>query len=499
MSARFDLSPETSVTISKAKTFRNLIYTSFTKGITILCWAITGLVVARNLTPSDYGVVGFATVIIVFVGRFSDLGVGSAVIRRPSLHRSSLQTAFTLKLILGIGAFVVAWVIAPFARHLFSHPAISNVIRIWAFTFLVSTVGFIPQVVLTREMNYRALVIPGVASAVVQCILAVTLVLHGWSFWAVIIANVGATLAGGIATQLTRRVPISLHFDWTAAREYLRFGLPLFGSGVLYFLIFNLDNFLVGTSMGSVQLGYYALAFTWGSFICAFLQDTVNNVLLPTLATIQHDPIAMRRWYLKAIDLVALTAVVINSALLLNAHYFLTTFLGKGSNKWMPAETSLKILCVYGMVRAVIEVVGPCLLARGETKTLLRASLLVGIIEILLLLLALRSGKIEMVAAAVLAAYVCVAVMFLPFLRRELSIGIPDIVTRIWPVGPALVVGYLVTSLLSPSLGSTVAGLVGRMSVTALAVAFTHGLCSGFRCFHEARGMILPNLARVQA
>ncbi len=491
--------PPMSMTISKAKTFRSLVYTSLTKGITLLCWTLTGLVVARNLSPSDYGVAGFASVIIVFAGRFSEMGLGNALIRRPALNPNSLQTAFTLKIILSVCALVLAWLIAPFARHLFNHPATSNLIRIGALSFLVSTVGFVPQALLTREMNYRALMIPGVASAVAQCILAVTLVLHGWSYWAVIIANVGATLAGGVATQLTKRTFVGLRFDWMEAREYLRFCMPFFGAGLLFFLVFNLDNFLVGTSMGSVQLGYYALAFTWGSFICALLQDTVNNVLLPALATIQHDPAAMRRWYLKTIDLVALIAVVANSALLVNAHYFLMTFLGKGSSKWIPAEMSLKILCVYGMVRAVIEVVGPCLMARGETKMLLRASLSVGMAEILLLLLALRSGRIEMVAAAVFVAYACAAAVFLPFLRRELSIGIGDIVTQIWPVAPALVMGIMVTSLLPASLGSTMIGLAGRGLLTASVVALTHGLCTRFRCFHEARGMILPNLARIRA
>ena len=341
------LGPEKPLAVSKTKTFRNIIYTTLTKGITIVCLLLTSLVVARNLTPSDYGIVGFAGIIIGFLSRFSDMSVGSAVVRRPVLQAHNLHTAFTLKLILSCGAFVMALLVAPFARHLFDHPAIGNVIRILALTFLLSTVGFVPQILLMREMNYQALVIPGVTGAAVQCVLAVTLVLCGWSYWAVVIASVGAALATGIATQLTRRSPVRFRFDWTDAQEYLRFGIPLFGTGVLIFLIFNLDNFLVGTSMGSAKLGYYALAFTWGSFICGFLNDTVNSVLMPTLAVIQNDPVAMRRWYLKTIDLAALIAAAVNASLFVNAHYFLLTFLGKGTSKWMPAATTLQILCIY--------------------------------------------------------------------------------------------------------------------------------------------------------
>jgi lipopolysaccharide exporter len=484
---------------SKSVTFRNILYTGLGKGLTLICLALTSLVLARNLSSADYGVVGFAGIIIGFLGQFSDLSLGSAVVRRPVLRANSLDTAFTLKLILSCGAFALALLVAPFARHLFDHPAVGNVIRILSLTFLVSTVGFVPQILLMREMNYRALMIPGIMGSAVQCVLAVTLVLCGWSYWAVVIASVGASLSSGIAIQLTRRTPIRFRLDTTDAREYLRFGIPLFGAGLLIFLIFNLDNFLVGTSMGSAKLGYYALAFTWGTFICGFLSTTVNNVLMPTFAVIQNDRVAMRRWYLKTTELAALIGTTVNASLFANVHYFLLTFLGKGTAKWMPAATSLQILCVYGILRVVTEVIGPCLTARGETRVLWRANLLIGVVEVALLLLALRTGRIEMVAAAVFAAYGCAAIVLMPFLRRELSIGLGDILAHIWPVVPAFVAGYLVTTLLPRSLGNTLVTLAVRGAITASVVVFTHGVCTRFRCIHEVRGMIFHRIASVPA
>jgi lipopolysaccharide exporter len=486
----------TTVTISKSKTFRNIVYASFGKGLTLGCVALTGLVVARNLTSTDYGVVGFAGIVIGFLSQFSDLGVANAVIRRADVHQRNLQTALTLKILLSIGAFGAAFLIAPFARHFFDHPATANVIRILALTFLVSTAGFLPTIMLTREMNYRVLIIPGVAGAAAQCILAIALVLRGWSYWAVIIASVGATLTSGVVLQLIRRIPFRLSFDWLDARDFLRFGIPLFSSGILAFVIFNLDNFLVGASMGSARLGYYALAFTWGSFVCTILTATVNNVLFPAFSAIQHDPVAVRRWYLKTVDLVAFIAVVANTALLANAHFFLVTLLGKGTGKWLPAVLSLQILCVYGILRAVTEPLGPCLMACGQTRTLLQAALLAGGIELALLVLALRSGRIEMVACAVLIAYVSQAMIYLPALRDKFSVDLGSIFARLWPIVPALGAGWWTTTLLPGSFGGTFLTLGIRLLFTASVVGLTHGLFSRFRCFHEMRGMIWQNFAR---
>jgi O-antigen/teichoic acid export membrane protein len=249
--------------------------------------------------------------------------------------------------------------------------------------------------------------------------------------------------------------------------------------------------------MGSAKLGYYALAFTWGSFVCGLLYGTVNNAMFPAFSAIQDDTAAMRRWYLKTVDMVGFVAVVVNTALLANVHFFLVTFLGKGTDKWVPATVALQILCVYGILRTITEPIGNCIMARGRTKILLHANALAGAVELVLILLVLRSGRIELVAAAVLVAYASAAIALLPFLRREFVIGIGDIAAQIWPVGPALVVGCLVTSLLPASLGSTIITLAGRGLITASVVALTHGLCTRFRCFHEAGGMISQSLARV--
>jgi PST family polysaccharide transporter len=484
---------------SKAKTFRNVIYTSLTKGATLVCVAVTASVVARNLSPSDYGVVGFAYIIIVFLSHFSDVGVGSAAIRRPNLDGNSLQTAFTLKIILGCGAFVAAFLIAPFAHHFFNHPATGNVVRILAFDFLVNTVGFMSMVTLTREQNFKALVIPGIAGAVARSILAVTLILCGWKYWAVVFADVGANLATAIALQLARKIRIHFHFDWEVAREYLRFGTPLLAGGLLVFLIFNMDNFIVGNRLGSAKLGYYALAFNWGSFMCGLLYDTVNNVLFPAFSAIQNDTAAMRRWYLKTIDLVGFVAVVANTALLANVHWFLTTFLGKGTGKWLPAQTALEILCIYGIIRVITEPVGNCIMARGGTKLLLQANALAGAIELPLILLVLHTGNLGLIAAAVLVAYAAQAFIFVPYLRREFSIRFRDLIAQLWPVIPALVGGYVITSLLPDWFGGTFFTLACRGLFTASVVALIHGLCTRFRCFHEAGGMISQNLARVRA
>jgi O-antigen/teichoic acid export membrane protein len=478
------------VHISKAHTFRNVIYNTLVRGTTLTCQLLASTVVARNLSAADMGVVGFAGIIIGFLGHFSDCGVGNAAIRRPVLEPRNWETAFTLKVFLGAGAFAVTMLIAPFAWHFCDHPAAGNVTRFLALNFFISNIGFLPLVQLTREMNYKALVIPGIINAVVRCGLAVTLILCGWKFWAVVVADVGANLAGNLAIQCVRKIPLRFRFDRPDAGEFLRFGLPLVGTGVLIFLIFNLSNFLVSATMGIAMLGYYTLAFNWGSFVCGLLSDTVNTVLFPTFAAIQGDPVKLRRWYLKSVDLAAFVAVVANTALLANAHAFLVIFLGKGTDKWLPAAVTLQILCFYGIIRAVTEPLGNCLMARNQTRTLLHAAILCGAVLVGLLLLTLSFRKIEWVALAVLVSYVAQAIIYVPYLRRDLSITVGDVIKQLWPVVPALLAGWGATHLLFTARGGSLFTLAGRGLFTAAVVALTHGIFTRFRCFQEARELL---------
>lgn len=487
------------MSISKEHAFKNVVYAALNKGVTLACAGLTTMVVARNLTARDYGVVGFATIIIEFLLQFADMGLLRAAIRRPSIQARSLETAFTLKALLSFSVFGLALSVAPLSRHFLDHPATANVIRILSINFLVTTIGFGSRVVLTREMNYRALMVPSAVAAVAQAAAVIVLILRGWSYWAVVIGDVVSNLTAAVVLQLMRGFPGRFYFDWSDAREYLNFGLPLFGSGVVIFVITNLDNFLVSVFMGSVQLGYYALAFTWSNFICILLSETVNNVLLPALARIQDDASALRRWYLKTIDLTAFVSVIANTTLMVNAHWFLVTFLGQGSEKWLPAQSALQILCIYGVLRAVTAPLSPCLMARGQTKPLWNANLLIAAIEMVLLLAAVRSGRVELVASAMVISFPCGTWGLMPFLRRELSVELSDIGAQIWPVIPAMVVASIFTSLLPASLGGTMLTLLLRGLFTASVAALTHGLCTRFRCFHETRGMIWQNVERMRA
>lgn len=123
----------------KIKTLANISYTAVTRILLFALQAAVSVVLARNLSSSDYGIVGFATIFIGFLFQFSDLGMGSAVIQKGNLDETGLYTGFTIQLILGTVIFTIAFFLSPLAKPFFDNDAVEIVIKVLSVTFLLNS------------------------------------------------------------------------------------------------------------------------------------------------------------------------------------------------------------------------------------------------------------------------------------------------------------------------------------------------------------------------
>jgi O-antigen/teichoic acid export membrane protein len=203
----------------------------------------------------------------------------------------------------------------------------------------------------------------------------------------------------------------------------LRFGLPLCLSGLLVFVVFNIDNFVIGSFMGTSQLGYYTIAFTWATYGCTTMYETVHSVLFPRFSQMQQSRADLAAMYYRSLRVVMFIAVMANAILFAVADGFLVTVLGKGSPRWLPSLVPLEILCVYGALRASMEPVANVIMALGRSKVLLWAILLPIIVELSFLPLVTLRWGLPGVAVLVCGAYALQWVIYGPFLQRELNVG----------------------------------------------------------------------------
>jgi O-antigen/teichoic acid export membrane protein len=254
----------------------------------------------------------------------------------------------------------------------------------------------------------------------------------------------------------------------------------------------NLDNFVVGTLLGSATLGYYALAFTWGTKLCETLGSVVNSVLFPTFAKIQGNVPRLRAAYIKSLEFVAFLAVGGYVALFVVSGDFLIHILGAGEDKWLPSIAVLQILCLYGLIRALLEPIGSVVMAVGGVPILVRANLLAAVVNMTLIYPALLAFGIEGVAAIVTVSYACQYLVFLPVLKDRLALSPREFMT---PLSKPLIAGTITLAAMVAFQGADALGhgqlrfwLAGLSSVAIYIAVF--GLLSRGTAYRDLYNLI---------
>src|SRR5262249_17735494 len=188
----------------------------------------------------------------------------------------------------------------------------------------------------------------------ISSIFCIALALAGFKYWSIVLGNICASIAAVVFINILKPVRLRFCFDSKAASELIHFGGSLFLSGLIVFAIFNADNFIIGAIKGSSLLGYYTIAFNWGSTICGLLSGTVLSVFFPIFSRIQQDRKRIKEAYIRVLEYIAFIGVLANASLLLVSKEFLVFVLGHGTDKWIPALTALRILCIYGIFRCLL-------------------------------------------------------------------------------------------------------------------------------------------------
>lgn len=473
----------------KTTTLRNVSYNSLATFIQLVVMAVANIILTRTLAPSDYGIVGFAAIFTAFLSQFSDLGIGSAVIQKKELEQRELHTAFTIKFVIGLLIFVLAFLGAPLAVRFFDNPAIVEVIRVLALNFVLNTFGILPSILLTRNLDYKKIAMANLIPAILQSAVAVTMALMGFKYWSLVIASLVMSLSTCVMINILHPVRYRFAFNREAAERFIRFGGNVFLAGFITFLIFNADNFLIGAVMGATDLGYYSLAFNWGSIACTMIASIVLSVLFPTFSKMQADREQLKNSYLKVLQYISFGGVLVNMTLFVVSRDFLFLVLGHHTDKWLPALTALRILCFYGIARLLLEPVGQVVMALARTDVLRQANLVAAALELAGLYPALYFMGIEGVALLVTVSYMAQYALYYRCLRTELQINFRELRSCI---GPALW-GMLVLSQLfllgEVCRDSSYIVFIIKLTGCTAGYLVTYGVASKWRLYKDMRSL----------
>lgn len=479
------------------KTVENISYKGFAQTLIFGIQSITSIIIAQQLTVTDIGIVGFVMVFITFLSSFSDLGVGSALVQRRNLDKQVINTAFTLRIILGILSFLVAIFISKIFVYNMNNKLVEKALQLMALIFLIRIAGFIPGTLMIRSLDYKRWILPNLLGAICCASVTCFMAYKSYGFWSVIFGELSGASITALSFAWMGKSSIKLRWHWPTVLELLKYGFPLFCTGLVVHVLFKADNFIIGLVSGANLLGYYSLAFSWGSMISRIFNEIVGSVMFPTMSLIQNDRARLRSAYMTVIEHISVFGVLGYIVLFCCAEHLLVLVLGKGTDKWLPAANVLRIMCVYGLVRLLTEPVSNLFMALGKTTLLFKGNLLAVVMELLLIYPALNLFSIEGVAIAVTISYAIQWTIYWTVIKKELDIKISEFVRMLKPTIIAGILTCISGCVINLYLNVDYFGLLSVSSSIIFLYIVLQGVLSSWKWYKQLHLIMEEKLKKI--
>jgi O-antigen/teichoic acid export membrane protein len=370
-------------------------------------FAIAALL-ARLLSPEEFGLVTLAMVVIGFARFFSDLGIAAALVQRRELTERHIRSAFTISAVLGAAMAALLGFVAPLGGVLLNEPRVTPILRALALSFVVQGCGLVAGAQLRRSLNFRRLFFIDVSAHVSGYGgAAITLALLGYGVWSLVWGALTQALLGCVAQYAATRHPLRPLIGRHELRELLGFGLGASFGGVVNYAAINADNFIVGRFMGAAALGLYSRAYNMMNLPQVYVASVISGVLFPALSEVQGEPDRLRNGFLKATELTAMAAGPVMAGMVVAAPHLVVTLYGP---HWTGSIAPLQILCGAGYFRALYHLGGVTAYSAGRVPDALKRQVLYAALVITGSLVGIRFG-ITGVAAGVAVAVVCMYVL----------------------------------------------------------------------------------------
>lgn len=380
------------------KAVRGVLTTGSGQGARLLLQIVSVVVLARLITPGDYGLVAMVTAVVGIGEILREMGLSSASIQTKELSRAQRDNLFWISSAAGLAVSLLVALAAPLLVVVYQRPEVLGICLALAPTFLLSGLAAQFRAGLTREMRFKALAVSDVACSAAALTLGVVAAAYGLGYWALVLQQLSAgilallslvVLSGWLPGAYDRSAPMG---------KLVRFGASVLGSQVLTYVSVNADSVLIGSAYGARDLGYYNRGMQLVRTPLNQLRAPIGTVALPVLSRLQDDP---RRF----MEFVSNAQLAVAYPLLTGIGWFIAcgepaVRVALGST-WADATPVIQLIAAGEGLSTLMFLASWMYLSQGLGKALVRFSAFTLVLRLGLLLVALPMGMLAVAAVGV--------------------------------------------------------------------------------------------------
>jgi O-antigen/teichoic acid export membrane protein len=378
---------------------RALVWNAAAKAVSqVFSWLST-IVVARLLTPYDYGLIGMAGVYLALATLVSQTGIGNAVLYVRDLTRRQIAELNTVSLLLGVFLTGLTCALAAPLARFFNAPPLRAVVLAASITYSINALQVVPRALLQRELRFKLLSSIETVRFLCQALCSVILAWLNFRYWSLVLGHIIGGLIGTILTLLWKPEEFAFpHFR--DLRQELKYARRVLFSGVAGYVYENADFGVAGRVLGEVPLGNYSVAWGIASVPVEKISSLITGVTPAFFSAIQHNKTELRRYLLRLTEALSLATIPASIGLALVADSFVLVLLGP---KWKDAIGPLRLLSVFIAIRSVATLLPTLLTAIGDAGFVMWATIGSAIVMPIAFLAGSHWGTIGIAAAWMIA------------------------------------------------------------------------------------------------
>ena len=396
-------------------------------------------VMARLLTPQDYGLIGMVAVVTGFVSTYKDLGLSAATIQRAEINPEQISTLFWVNVLLSVGITIFTILIAPLISWFYGEPRLTSITVFTAFGFLVNGLAVQHEALLRRQMRYFSLATVGLISLIVGYVVGIYLAWKGFGYFALVGSQLALGLTGTALTWILCRWTPGLPKKDTGARSMIRFGGNLTGFATINYFARNGDNLLIGRFWGAQQLGIYSRAYQLMTLPIDQINEPITSVAVPALSRLADAPEEYRSAYLRMLEKIALLTMPSVALMIVTADWIVAIVLGP---RWSEVAFMLRILGLAALIQPIANTAGWLLVTQGRTNEMFKMAMFGGPITVAAIIAGLPWGATG-VAISYTVTHICSTPVLYWYLCRRGPIRASDFYRTIGPFVFASLSGLL--------------------------------------------------------
>jgi PST family polysaccharide transporter len=387
------------------------------------------VVLARLLVPREFGVVGYALLVLGLLYVIKNFGMGTALIYGQDLDDDRASSLLMIAVVAAAIAVLVAWISAPYVAHFFHDSRIVWVTRVLSFSLLINAFGELHGAQMRKRMRFGRQAIPTVASATTKGVCSIGLAVAGLGYWSLV--------WGQLAGDVVMTAGCWILYPWMpkfrsglrSVQHLIRFGMHVAVVEVVLLLLMNVDNVVVGRAEGTAPLGMYDLAYTIPQMLTIGLAVAVSQAVYPALASVQHDHDSIRTNYRAVLRYTALIILPIGAGLSVVAPAFVHTFY---NHHWWPMIPAARTLALYATLFAIGWGVGDVHQALGRPDRQWRLDFVHLAVLVPACIIGVGIGGIAGVAVAQLVVVVPAFAGRLWLVHRVLDLRLSKLLEVLW-------------------------------------------------------------------